>query len=74
MSTVEVGLLLVFVLFLLLGSGIWVALSLLGVGLIAMMAFTPAPTGLALGTSFWGSISTWSLAPLPLFVWMGEIL
>lgn len=74
MSTIELGLLLVFLLFLLLGTGIWVALSLLGVALFAMMVFTTAPTGLALGTSFWGSISSWSLAPLPLFIWMGEIL
>ena len=74
MSAVDIGLVLVVVLFFLLGTGVWVALSLLGVGLFAMTAFTPAPAGLALGTSFWGSIATWSLAPLPLFVWMGEIL
>jgi len=74
MNPVEIGLLLVVVLFVLLGTGVWVALSLLAVGLFAMSVFTSAPVGLALGTSFWGSIATWSLAPLPLFVWMGEIL
>ncbi|MDX1608849.1 MAG: TRAP transporter large permease subunit [Halofilum sp. (in: g-proteobacteria)] len=74
MSAVEMGLLLALVLFALLGTGLWVALSLLAVGLFALTAFTGAPVGLALGTSFWGSIATWSLAPLPLFVWMGEIL
>jgi len=62
------------VLLALLASGIWVAVALLAVGLFAMAAFTTSPTGLALGTSLWGSIASWSLAPLPLFVWMGEIL
>ncbi|MGD8429110.1 MAG: TRAP transporter large permease subunit, partial [Ectothiorhodospiraceae bacterium] len=74
MSAIDIGLILVAVLFLLLGSGVWVALSLLGVGLFAMNVFADAPTGMVLGTSAWGSISSWSLAPLPLFVWMGEIL
>src|SRR5699024_11138030 len=55
-------------------SGIWVALSLLGVGLFAIFSFTSAPVGMIMGTSAWGSVSSWSLAPLPLFIWMGEIL
>lgn len=74
MSAAETGLVLAAALLALLGSGLWVAFSLLAVGLLAMLAFTAAPTGLALATSAWGSIATWSLAPLPLFVWMGEIL
>lgn len=74
MSIVDIGLILIVVLFFLLGSGIWVALSLLGVGLFAMHVFADAPTGLVLGSSLWGAVSSWSLAPLPLFVWMGEIL
>lgn len=74
MSVVELGLLLLLVLFFMLGSGIWVALSLLGVGLFAMLGFTSAPAGLVIGTSAWGSVSSWALAPLPLFIWMGEIL
>ncbi|HLQ85870.1 MAG TPA: TRAP transporter large permease subunit [Salinisphaeraceae bacterium] len=74
MSVVDIGLLLMLVLFLLLGSGIWVALSLLGVGLFAIFSFTSAPVGMIMGTSAWGSVSSWSLAPLPLFIWMGEIL
>src|SRR5699024_784294 len=74
MSVVDIGLLLMLVLFLLLGSGIWVALSLLGVGLFAIFSFTSAPVGMIMGTSAWGSVSSWALAPLPLFIWMGEIL
>ena len=74
MSILQIGAVLLIVLFMLLGSGIWVAISLLGVGFIALKVFTGTPVDMVLGTSVWGSISSWSLAPLPLFVWMGEIL
>lgn len=74
MSILQIGMILLMALFVLLGSGLWVAVSLLGVGFIALSAFTSTPTDMVLGGSVWGSISTWSLAPLPLFIWMGEIL
>ncbi len=74
MSEMSMTLFLLFVLFALLGSGIWVAFSLLGVGLIGMAVFTEAPLGEVLATTVWGSSNSWSLAALPLFVWMGEIL
>lgn len=57
-----------------LGTGIWVALSLLGVALAAMMVFTSAPAGSVLATTTWGSSASWTLTALPLFIWMGEIL
>ena len=62
------------VLFALLGSGLWVALSLLAVGLVGMAVFTDAPVGQVLATTVWGSSNSWALAALPLFIWMGEIL
>jgi len=65
---------LVVVLFALLGSGLWVAISLLGVGLVGMTMFTSAPAGLVLATTVWGASNSWALAALPLFIWMGEIL
>lgn len=74
MSILQIGVLLLVVLFILLGSGIWVAVSLLGVGFVALSVFTSTPVDMVLGTSVWGSISSWALAPLPLFIWMGEIL
>jgi len=61
-------------LFALLGSGIWVAFSLLSVGMIGMVLFTEAPLGDVLATTVWGASNSWSLAALPLFIWMGEIL
>ena len=57
-----------------LGSGIWVALSMIGVSAIGMMLFTSRPVGDALATTIWGTSSSWTLTALPLFVWMGEIL
>ncbi len=57
-----------------LGSGIWVALSMIGVSAIGMMLFTSRHVGDAMATTIWGTSSSWTLTALPLFVWMGEIL
>jgi tripartite ATP-independent transporter DctM subunit len=65
---------LLFVLFLLLGSGIWIALSLIGVGAVGMMLFSSAPIGKVMATSVFSSSNSWALTSLPLFVWMAEIL
>jgi C4-dicarboxylate transporter DctM subunit len=63
-----------FVLFLLLGTGVWVALALLGVAWVGMELFTLRPVGDAMMTTIWRSASSWTLTALPLFIWMGEIL
>jgi tripartite ATP-independent transporter DctM subunit len=72
----EIALTVVFIsmLFILLGSGIWVAVSLLGVAAVGMMMFTDRPVGDAMATTIWGASSSWTLTALPLFIWMGEIL
>ena len=57
-----------------LGTGIWVALSMIGVSTIGMLLFTSRPVGDAMATTIWGTSSSWTLTALPLFVWMGEIL
>ena len=57
-----------------LGTGIWVALSMVGVSAIGMILFTSRPVGDAMATTIWGTTSSWTLTALPLFVWMGEIL
>ncbi|MGZ5114261.1 MAG: TRAP transporter large permease [Usitatibacter sp.] len=66
--------LLIAFLFLLLGSGLWIGISLLGVAWIGMELFTSRPVGDAMAVTIWGSLSSWTLTALPLFVWMGEIL
>jgi tripartite ATP-independent transporter DctM subunit len=63
-----------FILFLLLGTGVWVGLALLGVAFVGMEMFTARPVGDAMMTTIWRSASSWSLTALPLFIWMGEIL
>ncbi len=59
---------------LLLIAGVWIALTLLGVGWIAMVFFTNSPAGPLMATTTWGSSTSWALTALPLFIWMGEIL
>ena len=61
-------------LFVLLGSGLWVALSLLAAGFLSIALFSPAPAGQIMATTVWGASNSWALAALPLFIWMGEIL
>ncbi len=57
-----------------LGTGVWVAISMISVSAIGMMLFTSRPVGDAMATTIWGTSSSWTLTALPLFVWMGEIL
>ena len=57
-----------------LGTGVWVAISMIGVSAIGMIIFTSRPVGDAMATTIWGTSSSWTLTALPLFVWMGEIL
>lgn len=73
-STASTPLLLIFILLLLLAIGVWVGLSLLATGIIAMAFFTTQPIGDAMATSIWSALTGWTLTSLPLFIWMGEIL
>lgn len=61
-------------LFLLLGTGVWVGLALIGVAWVGMELFAARPPGDAMITTIWSMTSSWTLTALPLFIWMGEIL
>ena len=74
MSDIAITGLLVLSLFLILGSGVWIGLTLSGVAWIGMQLFSSRPAGDAMAVTIWGSASSWTLTALPLFVWMGEIL
>jgi tripartite ATP-independent transporter DctM subunit len=74
MSDFTVTALLVAALFLILGSGVWIGLTLSGVAWIGMQLFSTRPAGDAMAVTIWGSASSWTLTALPLFIWMGEIL
>ena len=74
MSDLGITFLLIAALFLLLGSGVWIGLTLTGVAWIGIQLFSSRPAGDAMAVTIWGSASSWTLTALPLFVWMGEIL
>jgi C4-dicarboxylate transporter DctM subunit len=69
-----IGGILVVCMFLMLTSGIWVALTLTGLAIIGLWLIDNSSIGLLLGTSSWSATTGWSLTALPLFIWMGEIL
>jgi tripartite ATP-independent transporter DctM subunit len=74
MSPLEAGLILLGLLLILLVSGVWIAIALAAVAWFGLRFFTNTPPEVNLFQSFWGSSASWTLAALPLFVWMGEIL
>ena len=74
MNEFVVTTMLIVALFALLGSGVWIGLTLAGVAWIGMELFSSRPAGDAMALTIWGSASSWTLTALPLFVWMGEIL
>ena len=57
-----------------LAGGVWIAVTLGLVGLVAMALTTSVPIGSVLATTTWSASASWTLAALPLFIWMGEIL
>ncbi len=62
------------VLFLLLGLGVWVGVALLIAGLVVFLLFTSTPVDAIYATTMWAASANWTLTALPLFIWMGEIL
>ena len=74
MNDILITTLLIVSLFALLGSSVWIGLTLAGVAWIGMELFSARPAGDAMAVTVWGAASSWTLTALPLFVWMGEIL
>jgi len=74
MGEIQLIAIFLFVLFLMLGTGVWVGLALLGVAFVGMEMFTSRPVGDTMITTIWSASSSWTLTALPLFIWMGEIL
>jgi tripartite ATP-independent transporter DctM subunit len=75
MDLVSISTLIAVLLVVLLGSGVWIAISLLACGWVGMQfAAGNIPAGSVLATKIWGNAASWELAALPLFIWMGEIL
>ncbi|HJH23118.1 MAG TPA: TRAP transporter large permease subunit, partial [Paenalcaligenes hominis] len=74
MSDVGLSLIMVFTLIGCLALGVWVSVSLFVTGVVGILLFSNAPLVNVLATNIWSSSAEWSLAALPLFIWMGEIL
>lgn len=74
LGMIELSFILLGVMILLLASGVWIAVSLGLVGFVAMALTTSLPLGSVLATTTWSASASWTLAALPLFIWMGEIL
>src|SRR5216110_1251901 len=74
MSPLEAGLILLGLLLILLIGGVWIAIALAAVAWFGLQFFTSTPPDVNLFQSFWGSSASWTLAALPMFIWMGEIL
>ncbi len=74
MNIITISLVLGAVLFFALAGGLWVSLSLMLAGLLAIFLNVSVPPGAVMATTVWGAINSWDLAALPMFIWMGEIL
>jgi len=74
MAPLEAGLLLFALLLVLLVGGVWIAVSLAAVAWFGLQFFTNSDPAPSLFQAFWNTGASETLAALPLFVWMGEIL
>src|SRR5260221_785742 len=75
MELITISALLLGFLILLLAGGIWIAIALMACGYVGMQFVGGGiPAGSVLATTIWGNSASWTLAALPLFIWMGEIL
>src|SRR5690625_7771673 len=70
MSTIVMASVLVVALISSLALGVWVSIALFVTGMVGVLEFSNAPVFAVLGTNIWGASTEWSLAALPLFIWM----
>jgi len=74
MSTLTVAAVLLVLMLVLLAGGLWIAMAMSVVAWAGLQFFTTSPPEVNLFQGYWGSSASWTLAALPMFVWMGEIL
>ncbi len=74
MNLAEISLFLSLLLLVFLAGGLWIAIAMILVGLVAVAAFTNTNAGALLATTVFGGSTDWALTALPLFIWMGEVL
>ena len=74
MSIVFIALILILLMFFLLLIGIWIPAGVAITAWFGLVFFSDKDTMMNLANVWWNSSSSYTLAALPLFVWMGEIL
>ncbi|HSA88351.1 MAG TPA: TRAP transporter large permease subunit [Burkholderiales bacterium] len=74
MDTLAVASMVFALLLVLLAGGLWIAMAMSVAAWAGLQFFTSSPPEVNLFQAYWGSSASWTLAALPLFVWMGEIL
>src|SRR5688572_14702351 len=71
MELIQIALLLLVLLIALLAGGLWIGITLIVCGFVGMQfAGATIPPGAVLATTIWGNSASWTLAALPLFIWM----
>ncbi|HEY0213041.1 MAG TPA: TRAP transporter large permease subunit [Paenirhodobacter sp.] len=66
--------LMIVLLFVLLASGVWIAVALVAAGAAVFFFYAPVDPGQIIASTIWDASWSWALTALPLFIWMGEIL
>lgn len=74
MSIIFIALILILLMFFLLLIGIWIPAGVAITAWFGLVLFSDKNTMMNLANVWWNSSSSYTLAALPLFVWMGEIL
>ncbi len=74
MEALSLGLLVLLVMLALLGVGIWIPMAIAASAWFCLEFFTAKSPVRDLASEYWSSSASWTLAALPLFIWMGEIL
>jgi tripartite ATP-independent transporter DctM subunit len=74
MSTVVVALILLVVLVVFLAVGTWIPVAIAVTSWVGLVVFSDHDALVNLANAWWSSSASYTLASLPLFVWMGEIL
>ncbi len=74
MSIIFIALILILLMFFLLLIGIWIPAGVAITAWFGLVFFSDKDTLMNLANVWWNSSSSYTLAALPLFVWMGEIL
>jgi len=73
-STIVIAAVVFTLLVILLAGGVWIAIAMGVAAWFGLQFFSSSPPAVNLFQAFWGSNASWTIAALPLFVWMGEIL